>query len=160
MHAPGHSRGNCVFLDRQGGALFEAETILGGATGEPGKLAVPSYYEVVAYRHTMRHLAELPWKTLYSSHSQPRDRQAGLAYIQESLDFVDLFLGQVEKALSSYHRPATFAEICQGMHDQFGYAMDLGLVLMVDTHLNHLARTKRAGEACEVRWSALPADSK
>jgi glyoxylase-like metal-dependent hydrolase (beta-lactamase superfamily II) len=154
VHAPGHTQGNIVFLDRQGGTLFEAETILGGATGEPGKLAVPYYFDVAAYRCTMHHLAALPWDLMVSSHSEPRDRAAGLQAIRQSLDFVDQFEEQLLNCLRDLKRPAPFAEVAKAMASRYGYALDLGLALLIDTHLDYLARTGRAASTCEPAWIA------
>jgi glyoxylase-like metal-dependent hydrolase (beta-lactamase superfamily II) len=144
VHAPGHTAGNLVFLDRQGGILIEGETILGNSSGEPGKKGVPGYYDVAAYRNTLRHLAELPWDTLLSSHAAPRDRQAGLAYIKTSLDFVDQIHEEVTAVLASQKGPATLRELVDGMHDAYGWEADIGLGALTRTHLTYLQRTGEA----------------
>ena len=151
-HAPGHTPGNIVLLDREQGILFEAETILSGVTGEAGGLGVPYYYDVPAYRATLRHVAELPWELVLSSHAQPRDRRAGLQAIQDSLDFVDQFDEQLAAALAGQKKSAAFAEVAEAMHDKYGYSLDLGLALLVDTHLAYGARTQRFAALPDGRW--------
>lgn len=152
VHAPGHTAGNIVFLDRAAGILVEAETILGGPTGEPGNLSVPYYYDVAIYRDTMRHLAELPWELLLSSHAKPRDRAAGLQAIRESIDFVDHFHEQVKAVLAERREPADFATLVRNISERFGYKLDLGLALLMDTHLDYLRRTKEAICEPDGRW--------
>jgi glyoxylase-like metal-dependent hydrolase (beta-lactamase superfamily II) len=154
IHAAGHTPGNIVLLNHYEGILFEAETILGGATGKAGKRGVPYYYDVPVYRATLRHLAALPWHMLLSSHSEPRDRTAGLRAIRESLDFVEEFGRQVLTVLTSQRGPATFATIVRAMGDNYGYVLDLGLALLVETHLSYEARTKRATLLPDGRWAA------
>jgi len=154
VHAPGHSPGNLVFLDRQAGVLYEGESILGGETGQPGNLGVPYYCDVVSYRASMCHLDELPWDLLLSSHSAPRDGAAGRQAIKESLDFVDRFGEQMTTVLALFKGPATLAEIMQAMHDRYGYAADLGLALLLDTHLAYESRAKRAVQEADGRWNA------
>jgi len=152
IHAPGHTPGNLVFLDRQNGILIEGETILGDSSGEPGKKGVPGYYDVGAYRATLRYLAELPWDTLLSSHADPRDREAGLAYIKLSLDFVDQIHEEVQSVLASQAGPATLQELIAGMHETYGWAADIGLGMLTGTHLNYLQRTGEAIRQPDGRW--------
>ena len=153
VHAPGHTAGNVVFLDRQGGTLNEAETILEGATGQPGKLSVPGYFDVPAYRQTMRYLAELPWDLLASSHAMPRDRKAGLQAIKASLDFVDQFDGQLEATLKAQKGAVDFKTLAEAVAGRYGYNLDLGLILLLDPHLDHLRKTRRAVQLPDGRWA-------
>jgi glyoxylase-like metal-dependent hydrolase (beta-lactamase superfamily II) len=153
IHAPGHSRGNLVLLDREEGILFEGETILGSASGEAGERRVAYYFDVASYRNTLRHLAELPWSLLLSSHAQPRDREAGLREIGESLDFVDRFGGQVGAVLAGQGEPLPFPSVVAGMSREYGYALNFGLALLVDTHLDYESRTHRATKTPDGRWA-------
>jgi glyoxylase-like metal-dependent hydrolase (beta-lactamase superfamily II) len=153
IHAPGHTPGNLVFLDREAGILFEAETILGDSSGEPGKRGVPYYYDVAEYRNTLQHLAELSWDTLLSSHADPRDREAGLELIRHSLSFVDHFHEHVLAALSAHEGPVPFDQLAQTINERSGYDVDLALALLIDTHLEYLERTKQATQLPDGRWS-------
>jgi glyoxylase-like metal-dependent hydrolase (beta-lactamase superfamily II) len=152
IHAPGHTAGNLVFFDRQGGALIEGETILGNSSGEPGKKGVPGYYDVAAYRSTLRYLAELPWDLLLSSHAAPGDRQTGLAAIKTSLDFVDQIHEEVMAVLASQKQPATLLELIHAMHETYGWAADIGLGTLTRTHLTYLQRTGEAFCQPDGRW--------
>ena len=38
------------------------------------------------------------------------------------------------------------------MHDKYGYSLDLGLALLVDTHLAYGARTQRVAALPDGRW--------
>ena len=153
VHAPGHTAGNLVFLDRANGILIEGETILGDSSGEPGKKGVPGYFDVASYRSTLRYLAELPWETLLSSHADPRDREAGLAAIKTSLDFVDQIHEEVQSVLASQKKPAALPTLVKGMSDTYGWAHDIGLGLVTKTHLQYLERTGEADCLPDSRWA-------
>jgi len=154
IHATGHTPGNLVFLDRQQGTLYECETILESATGEEGKKAVPTYCDVAGYRTTLHYLADLPWDLLASSHSMPRDRKAGLKMIRASLDFVDQFDEQLEAALKAQRAPVAFAALAGAVSKSYGYDLSLGLAILMDTHLAHLVKTRRATQHPDGCWSA------
>jgi glyoxylase-like metal-dependent hydrolase (beta-lactamase superfamily II) len=154
VHAPGHMPGNVVFLDRDAGILFEAETVLGSSSGEPGKRGVPFYCDVAAYRNTLRLLAELPWELILSSHAAPRDREAGLGFIHESLDFVDQFHGQVIAVLTEQPGPATLGTLAKTVSSRCEWTFDLALVLLVETHLAYLRNTKQATRLPDGRWAS------
>jgi len=153
IHAPGHTAGNIVFLDSSQGILIEGETILGNSSGEPGKKGVPGYYDVAAYRSTLRHLAALPWDLLLSSHADPRDRAEGLEAIQTSLDFVDQIHEEVISVLSAQTEPAAALTLTEGMSKRYGWSLDLGLGMLVDTHLDYLRRTREARRLPDGRWT-------
>ena len=154
VHAGGHSPGNLVFLDREQGILFEGETILGGASGEPGELKVPYYHDVAVQRATLRYLLELPWDLLLSSHAAPRGRADGLRAIGESLDFIEQFAEQARGVLCGLRRPASFQALRHAMSQQHGYADELGLALLLDTHLEHERRAGRAVQLEDGDWLA------
>ena len=153
IHAPGHTAGNIVFLDCAQNILIEGETILGSSSGEPGKKGVPGYYDVAAYRATLRHLAALPWDVLLSSHAEPRDRAEGLGAIQTSLDFVDQIHEEVISILSTGAKPATTLALAQDVSERYGWSLDLGLGMLVDTHLEYLRRTREASRLPDGRWT-------
>jgi len=83
----------------------------------------------------------------------PRNRKAGLQAIQASLDFVDQFDAQVEAVVKAQKAPAEFASIAADLSKRFGYDPGLGLALLLDTHLEHLRKTRRANQLPDGRWT-------
>jgi glyoxylase-like metal-dependent hydrolase (beta-lactamase superfamily II) len=151
VHAPGHTPGNLVFLDRENGVLFEGETILGGVVGVGQQRLLPFYYDVLAYRNTLDHLAALPWELLLSSHSAPRDRREGMSAIKKSLDLVDLVNDQVYCALVDAGEPVPVKDLVASLSERHQYEA-MAPAWLAATHLNFLLEIDEACRLPDGRW--------
>lgn len=91
VQTSGHTWGHCAYLDRQTGALFTGDAVQGYGTRSSDGAGVfaPMYVDVAETRRGLGRLAELPFTVLCPAHTPPMSRDAGLAFIRKSLDFVD-----------------------------------------------------------------------
>lgn len=91
VQTSGHTWGHCAYLDRQTGALFTGDAVQGHGThsSDGTDVFAPMYVDVAETRRGLRRLADLPFTLLCPAHVPPMSRDDGLAFIQDSLDFVD-----------------------------------------------------------------------
>ena len=139
LHLPGHTMGNIGLYDEDRAILFEGETILGSYAWEDSRLVgVPYYADVDAYRETLRRLQGLEVECLLSAHAEPREGEQIGTFLGESLAFVDTFDELVMSGIDDLPGPVGLAEICRTVGGKLGMnPRDLGLVLLVHTHIQH-----------------------
>lgn len=91
VQTSGHTWGHCAYLDRQTGALFTGDAVQGHGTrsSDGADVFAPMYVDVPETRRGLRRLADLPFTQLCPAHVPPMVRDKGLAFIHDSLDFVD-----------------------------------------------------------------------
>jgi len=87
----GHSWGHCAYFDVQSRALFTGDAVQGrGITSSDGETVfAPLYVDVEEARWGLRRLRELPFEMLCPAHAAPMDRDAGIAFLNLSLEFID-----------------------------------------------------------------------
>jgi len=87
----GHTFGHCAYLDPTSGALFTGDAVQGrGVPASDGcTVFAPLYVDVEEARRGLRRLLELPFGRLCPAHVAPMGRAEGLAFIEESLAFID-----------------------------------------------------------------------
>lgn len=91
IETKGHSWGHCAYFDAQSGALFTGDAVQGrGIKASDGTTVfAPLYVDVDEARWGLRRLRELPFEMLCPAHAAPMQRDAGLAFIDLSLEFID-----------------------------------------------------------------------
>jgi glyoxylase-like metal-dependent hydrolase (beta-lactamase superfamily II) len=103
----GHSWGHCAYYDVRSRTLFTGDAVQGRgiASSDGTTVFAPLYVDVEGARWGLRRLLELPFDMLCPAHAAPMDRDAGLAFIKESLAFIDeveeLTLRMLEESGSS-----------------------------------------------------------
>ncbi len=87
----GHTWGHCAFLDEASGALFTGDAVQGhGVPSCDGSTVfAPLYVDVAEARWGLRRLLETPFELLCPAHVPPMDRRAGIAFLEDSLSFID-----------------------------------------------------------------------
>lgn len=87
----GHTWGHMAFLDRASGALFTGDAVQGRGIPSCDGTSVfaPLYLDVDDSRWGLERLMEVPFRTLCPAHVPPMDREAGLAFLRLSLEFID-----------------------------------------------------------------------
>ena len=87
----GHSWGHCAYFDLDSRALFTGDAVQGhGILASDGTTVfAPLYVDVAEARWGLRRLLELPFDRLCPAHAEPMDRDGGLAFLHESLAFID-----------------------------------------------------------------------
>ncbi len=87
----GHSWGHCAFLDQDSQTLFTGDAVQGrGIRSSDGTTVfAPLYVDVTEARWGLRRLQATPFEQLCPAHAAPMDRDSGLKFLQESLDFID-----------------------------------------------------------------------
>ncbi len=87
----GHTWGHCAYFDEQSQALFTGDAVQGrGIRSSDGTTVfAPLYVDVAEARWGLRRLLDVPFEQLCAAHVAPMDRDGGLAFLRESLDFID-----------------------------------------------------------------------
>jgi len=87
----GHTWGHCAFLDEASGTLFTGDAVQGhGVRSCDGdNVFAPLYVDVAEARWGLRRLLELPFEMLCPAHVPPMDRAGGIAFLEDSLAFID-----------------------------------------------------------------------
>ena len=87
----GHSWGHCAFFDRDSRTLFTGDAVQGRGilASDATTVFAPLYVDVSEARWGLRRLRELPFERMCPAHAAPMDRDEGLAFLNESLAFID-----------------------------------------------------------------------
>jgi glyoxylase-like metal-dependent hydrolase (beta-lactamase superfamily II) len=87
----GHTWGHCAYFDAASSALFTGDAVQGhGVTSCDGStIFAPLYVDVAEARAGLERLREQPFELLCPAHVPPMDRAAGLAFLEDSLRFID-----------------------------------------------------------------------
>src|SRR5947209_10418954 len=91
LHLPGHTPGHLGVWDPATGTAIVIDAALcDGIYDRMGnKLIPPRYYDVAAYRHTIRRIAALEPELLLTAHYQPMGRAEAQAFCERSTTYVD-----------------------------------------------------------------------
>jgi glyoxylase-like metal-dependent hydrolase (beta-lactamase superfamily II) len=146
--APGHTFGNICVLDRKNKILIQGETVAGKAQynvkGE--LLTVPFYEDVELYLKTVANVARLDFEMFVPSHLALMNRDEAARFFEESLDFALRFEWEVKRRLGDCDEPVTVRDLWRSMENLWGvYPADLGLYMLLESHLKGLLRRGRAG---------------
>jgi glyoxylase-like metal-dependent hydrolase (beta-lactamase superfamily II) len=140
---PGHSAGHICVLDRRNRVLVQGEAAAGVAQYDvQGHLLTAPYYEdLEVYLRSLAKIAGLEFTTFVPSHLPVMDRAATARFLGDSLEFALRFEAEVCERLASYRRPVTALEVWRSLDRLWGqYPADLGLYMLLETHLNGLIR--------------------
>lgn len=87
----GHTWGHCAYFDRRSGSLFTGDAVQGRGTASSDGTVVyaPLYLDVADAREGLNKLLEVPFTQMCPAHRPPMSREDGLAFIRESLQFID-----------------------------------------------------------------------
>ena len=140
---PGHSAGHICVLDRRNRVLVQGEAVAGVAQYDvQGRLlTVPYYEDLQVYLQSLGQIAGLDFTTFVPSHLPVMDRAAAARFLGDSLEFALRFEAEVCDRLASYRRSVTALEVWRSLDrlwDQ--YPADLGLYMLLETHLSGLVR--------------------
>jgi len=140
---PGHSAGHICVLDRRNRVLVQGEAAAGVAQYDvQGRLLTAPYYEdLQVYLQSLALIAGLDFTTFVPSHLPVMDRAATARFLRDSLEFALRFEAQVCDRFASYRHPVTALEVWRSLDRLWGqYPADLGLYMLLETHLNGLVR--------------------
>jgi glyoxylase-like metal-dependent hydrolase (beta-lactamase superfamily II) len=87
----GHTWGHVAYFDRKGGSLFTGDAVQGhGTPSSDGRdVFAPLYVDVAEARWGLQRLLTLPFEQLCPAHRAAMDRDSGLAFLRDSLEFID-----------------------------------------------------------------------
>ena len=167
VHLPGHSPGMVGVWDPQQRALVAADAALGvGMPSEDGAIeGPPPYFDVAAYRMTLRRMLRYDFAWLLLSHHRVMDKAAGRTFLQMSLDHTYAMEAALLRCLAEQARPVAFETLYLKMLDEFGPypVMANELCAPLSAHLRELVRSGRALSVRDARRArvcfTLPADA-
>jgi glyoxylase-like metal-dependent hydrolase (beta-lactamase superfamily II) len=141
----GHTWGHCAYFDRQTQTLFTGDAVQGRgiAASDATTVFAPLYVDVNEARWGLRRLQELPFEQLCPAHVNPMDRDEGLRFLQESLDFIDEVDELTRKvAKSASPGPLLTRDLALRIGEVVGAAPALTpqTAATARAHLYHLAR--------------------
>ncbi len=87
----GHTWGHCAYFDAASGALFTGDAVQGrGIASSDGETVfAPLYLDVAEARWGLHRLLDLPFELLCPAHVPAMPRTEGLAFLRESLEFIN-----------------------------------------------------------------------
>jgi glyoxylase-like metal-dependent hydrolase (beta-lactamase superfamily II) len=87
----GHTWGHCAYFDPASGALFTGDAVQGHGVPSCDGTSVfaPLYLDVEEARWGLRRLLDVPFELLCPAHLAPMPRDQGLAFLHDSLTFID-----------------------------------------------------------------------
>ena len=123
--------------------LVQGEAAAGAAQYDvQGRLlTVPFYEDLPVYLRSLGQIAGLDFDTLVPSHLPVMDRATTAGFLNECLEFALRFEAEVCERLTGYRRLVTALEIWRSLDRLWGqYPADLGLYMLLESHLNGLVR--------------------
>jgi glyoxylase-like metal-dependent hydrolase (beta-lactamase superfamily II) len=142
----GHTRGHCAVFERATGIAFCGDVTQGhGIPASSGSsVFAPLYDDVDDYLRGLKRLRALPFTLLCPAHRPPLDRDAGLAFIDDSIGFVGetdkLVRTLIERADAPFTTAAVAAEIGRSVETDPPVSIQT-----VSTANAHLQKAARAG---------------
>jgi glyoxylase-like metal-dependent hydrolase (beta-lactamase superfamily II) len=142
----GHSPGHIAVHDRARGVLFSFDDVQGHGVpiGRTQTWLAPLYHDVERYLGGLRRLAALDFEVMVPAHGEHLDREAALARIQQSIDFVeraDAFVGDY----LAQHGETRLGPLALALGTEVGPFGGLNLQTMSIARA-HLERQVRLGE--------------
>lgn len=139
----GHTWGHCAYFDRATQTLFTGDAVQGHGTASCDRTSVfaPLYLDVREARAGLRRLADVPFETLCPAHVPPLDRSAGLAFLEDSLAFIDE-ADAIARQLVDREGPLTTRELAVRLGELVGTSPPVApqTVSTARAHLYELAR--------------------
>ena len=152
----GHSPGHIAVHDPDRLLLFTFDDVQGFGTPVAGidELLGPLYHDVARYTDGLRRLRDVEFETMLPSHGEPLDREAALARIEQSIQFVDA-AGEFVADYVDRHDRVSLRELATAMGTQWRPTSGLNLrtLSVARAHLDDLARTGRI----ETYWTKTTA---
>lgn len=141
----GHTWGHCAYFDLASGALFTGDAVQGHGinSSDAGSVFAPLYLDVAEARSGLQRLLELPFTLLCPAHAEAMPREEGLAFLRDSLTFIDL-ADQISRDLVATSGPAPLLtrELAAAIGDAVGTRPPVSpqTVATARAHLYALAR--------------------
>lgn len=163
VHLPGHSRGMVGVWDRFNRVLIAADAALGrGMVNEAGVLdGPPPYFDVVAYRKSLRKMLAFDFEWLLLTHHPVMDGAKGHRFLEDSLAHTDAMESAIVGCLTDRQGPVRFRDIYESVDARFGpyTVMPNELCAPIRAHLAALRRRGRVtlrpgGDDGDAVWRA------
>jgi len=140
LHTPGHSWGHVSVLDEKSGAIIIGDAVLGNSVLlADGQAAFPPTYRFVeAYRSTIRLLKGYKPSEILTSHYPRYVGQAGIDFLDLSLNYTDLIEQICLDTLKSAGKALTMMELIEISHDRMGVWVDPAYKYLAYPVLGHL----------------------
>lgn len=140
LHTPGHSWGHVSILDEKSGAIIIGDAVLGNSVLlADGQAAFPPTYRFVeAYRSTIRLLKGYKPTEILTSHYPRYVGQAGIDFLDLSLNYTDLIEQICLDTLKSAGKALTMMELIEISHDRMGVWVDPAYKYLAYPVLGHL----------------------
>lgn len=140
LHTPGHSWGHVSILDEKSGAIIIGDAVLGNSVLlADGQAAFPPTYRFVeAYRSTIRLLKGYKPSEILTSHYPRYVGQAGIDFLDLSLNYTDLIEQICLETLKSAGKALTMMELIEISHDRMGVWVDPAYKYLAYPVLGHL----------------------
>ena len=140
LHTPGHSWGHVSILDEKSGAIIIGDAVLGNSVLlADGQAAFPPTYRFVeAYRSTIRLLKGYKPSEILTSHYPRYVGQAGIDFLDLSLNYTDLIEQICIDTLKSAGKALTMMELIEISHDRMGVWVDPAYKYLAYPVLGHL----------------------
>ena len=140
LHTPGHSWGHVSILDEKSGAIIIGDAVLGNSVLlADGQAAFPPTYRFVeAYRSTIRLLKGYKPSEILTSHYPRYVGQAGIDFLDLSLNYTDLIEQICLDTLKSAGKALTMMELIELSHDRMGVWVDPAYKYLAYPVLGHL----------------------
>ena len=140
LHTPGHSWGHVSILDEKSGAIIIGDAVLGNSVLlADGQAAFPPTYRFVeAYRSTIRLLKGYKPTEILTSHYPRYVGQAGIDFLDLSLNYTDLIEQICIDTLKSAGKALTMMELIEISHDRMGVWVDPAYKYLAYPVLGHL----------------------
>ena len=140
LHTPGHSWGHVSILDEKSGAIIIGDAVLGNSVLlADGQAAFPPTYRFVeAYRSTIRLLKGYKPTEILTSHYPRYVGQAGIDFLDLSLNYTDLIEQICLDTLKSAGQALTMMELIEISHDRMGVWVDPAYKYLAYPVLGHL----------------------
>lgn len=87
----GHSWGHCAYFDYDTRTIFTGDAVQGRGIPSSDQTTVfaPLYLNVDEARWGLQRLLDIPFDQMCPAHAAPMDRETGMAFLQQSVDFID-----------------------------------------------------------------------
>ena len=140
LHTPGHSWGHVSILDEKSGAIIIGDAVLGNSVLlADGQAAFPPTYRFVeAYRSTIRLLKGYKPSEILTSHYPRYVGQAGIDFLDLSLNYTDLIEQICLDTLKSAGKALTMMELIEISHYRMGVWVDPAYKYLAYPVLGHL----------------------
>jgi glyoxylase-like metal-dependent hydrolase (beta-lactamase superfamily II) len=140
----GHTRGHCAFFERETGITFTGDSIQGhGISASSGtSVFAPLYDDADDYVRGLERLRALPFTLLCPAHQAPLGREAGLAFIDDSIRFVGDADELVRNLIQGAQGPLTAVEVAAELGRFVGTnpPVSIQTVYAATAHLRQAAR--------------------